>query len=266
MFTEHQLREAADARRAALGGGQSLRSATSALVVPGGAARSQTFPAQMRAQEVKVDGKTFVEVSGCASAYERGYAMWDGFGPYTEVVALGAGAKTLAASPDVSFLVNHKGLTMARTANGTLTLAEDEAGLQSVARLNPKRTDCADLIEAIRDGDVTEMSFAFRIVEGTWSPDYTEYRITEYNIDRGDVSAVNYGANPHTSIEARSAEFLSLLQTVDGPAARAAYEVLGARLGVPAQRTAPEATPEAPAAVSGPSVAFLRAQLEVGRA
>jgi hypothetical protein len=32
------------------------------------------------------------------------------------------------------------------------------------------------------------MSFAFRIKEGRWSPDYSEYRINEYDIDRGDVS------------------------------------------------------------------------------
>ena len=147
---------------------------------------------------------------------------------------------------------------MARTTNGTLTLSEDENGLQSTARLNPKRGDVNDLVEAIRDGDVTEMSFAFRIVEGQWSPDYTEYRINSYDIDRGDVSAVNYGANPTTSIEARSAEFLAMLDGIEGTALRAAHAALGARLGI---------TVPAPIEVpSGASLAFLRAQIEAGRA
>jgi hypothetical protein len=35
-------------------------------------------------------------------------------------------------------------------------------------------------------------------MRGTWSPDYTAYRIEQVDIDRGDVSVVNYGANPAT--------------------------------------------------------------------
>jgi hypothetical protein len=42
------------------------------------------------------------------------------------------------------------------------------------------------------------MSFAFRIESGQWSPDYTEYRINRYDIHRGDVAIVGYGANPYT--------------------------------------------------------------------
>ena len=76
----------------------------------------------------------------------------------------------------------------------------------------------------------TEMSFAFQIKTGSWSPDYTEYTIQRYDINRGDVSAVNYGANPHTSIAARSAEFLQLLEGVDGAALRAAHDRLGERV------------------------------------
>jgi phage head maturation protease len=50
----------------------------------------------------------------------------------------------------------------------------------------------------LRSGLVDEMSFAFRIESGQWSPDYTEYRINRFDIHRGDVAIVGYGANPYT--------------------------------------------------------------------
>jgi hypothetical protein len=42
------------------------------------------------------------------------------------------------------------------------------------------------------------MSFKFRITRGEWSPDWDEFHIKEYDIHRGDVAIVGYGANPHT--------------------------------------------------------------------
>jgi hypothetical protein len=48
------------------------------------------------------------------------------------------------------------------------------------------------------------MSFAFRIEAGQWSPDYTEYRISRYDIHRGDVAIVGYGANPYTAAALRT--------------------------------------------------------------
>lgn len=265
MFTEQQLRAAADARREALEGGarRSASGAPAALAIPGGAARSQAFPAQMRAESVTKDGKTFAQIAGCASAYERTYDMWDFWGPYKEKVGAAAGAKTLAASPDVVYLINHKGLTLARTVSGSLTLTEDDGGLNYLALCNPKRNDVADLLEAIRDGDVTENSFAFRITDGQWSPDYMEYTITEYDIDRGDVSAVNFGANPHTSIEARSADYLRALSELQGEALRAAHAMLGARLLGDVEASAP--APPAAVPAQRASVDYLRAALELRR-
>jgi hypothetical protein len=57
----------------------------------------------------------------------------------------------------------------------------------------------------MRRGDVDEMSFAFRVNEQEWSPDYSERTITEVNLHRGDVSIVTFGANPHTLALLRAA-------------------------------------------------------------
>lgn len=182
---------------------------TNPTEVPSTRNRSQEFGAQMRAQLIERDGKSFYELDGYASTVDEPYEMYDFWGPYTEIVDRDAFTVTLGADPDVAFLLNHRGTTMARTKSGTLTLSVDDHGLRSIALLNPERGDVKDLVHAINDRDIDQMSFAFRIIRGAWSPDYTEYRILEVDLDRGDVSAVNYGANPNTSISARAKQALA---------------------------------------------------------
>lgn len=151
-------------------------------------------------------------VGGLASRTETPYEMYDAFGPYTEVVALDAFDATLSHDPMVEFTLNHGaggGLPMAHTRNGTLELQVikdgDETGLDYSATVDASRTDVADMVKAMTRGDLAESSFKFRIVRGQWSPDWMQYRILEVDIDRGDVSAVNFGANPHATSGVRHA-------------------------------------------------------------
>lgn len=157
----------------------------------------RSYPASF---EVRGKPGSIVTLQGYASVYEQSYEMWDMFGPYVEVVRRGAGARTLSANPATQLLLNHAGLSMAYTRAGTLRLSEDERGLLVSADVNTTRGDVRDLVTAIEDGNVNEMSFAFRITDQTWSPDYDHREILEYNLDRGDVSVVNFGANPATNV------------------------------------------------------------------
>lgn len=142
---------------------------------------------------------------GFASVYDRGYDMWDMFGPYTEQVTSGAGAESLANPDlDVPLVLDHVSLRrIARTTNGSLTLSEDTVDgvsglLVDAPNLDPQDKDVAYIAPKLRAGLVDEMSFRFRITSGQWSPDWTEYHIEAYDIHRGDVAIVGYGANPHT--------------------------------------------------------------------
>lgn len=195
-----------------------------------GKARLQGFATQFRAQPVEHDGKSLIQLDGYASTVGKPYEMWDMFGPYTEEIAPGAFDETLAANPDVAYLVNHMGVTMARTTNGTLELEADGLGLRTRGFVNPARQDVRDLVTAIDDRNITEMSFAFMITDGDWNDAWDEFTINSVDIDRGDVSAVNYGANPFTSVAARSSEILRDLSRLPAGAQRAAYERLGMSL------------------------------------
>lgn len=168
---------------------------------PEGVAPRVAFRSQIELRAADA-GSDLLHFSGYASVYEAGYEMWDFFGPYTEVVSAGAASETLARNGlDVPLVLQHDSLRrIARTTNGSLTLSEDETGLLVDApALDPTDVDVAYIAPKLRSKLIDEMSFMFRITSGVWSPDYTEYRISSFDIHRGDVAIVGYGANPATT-------------------------------------------------------------------
>lgn len=188
------------------------------------------YPVRLEVRKATTAGGP-ATVEGYASVTEEVFEMWDFYGSYGEVVRAGAFTKTLSENPQVQLLLNHGGLSMAYTRAGSLRLAEDSTGLHMAADVNPIRNDVQDMLTALDDGAVDEMSFAFRVTRQQWSPDYDQRDILEVDLHRGDVSVVNFGANPATSVALRSADFDLMAEDE----ARALYERLGRRLApVPA--------------------------------
>jgi len=145
------------------------------------------------------------KVTGYASTFEQPYEM----GSYTETIARGAFAETLSGRPDVQLLVNHEGLPLARTTippglPGHLRLSEDFTGLHFDAQLDRDDPDAVTLMRKIGTGLMDQASFAFKVTKQAWSDDYTQRTIQAVDINRGDVSVVNQGANAATSVDARS--------------------------------------------------------------
>jgi HK97 family phage prohead protease len=171
----------------------------------------RAFPVQLETR-AKAGASGVTTISGYASAVEEPYEMWDFLGSYAEVVRAGAFSKTLSETPQVQLLLNHGGLAMAYTKAGTLRLAEDSTGLHMEADVTSSRGDVQDMLLALEDGSVDEMSFAFRVTRQIWSPDYDQRDILEVDLHRGDVSVVNFGANPATSVTPamRGADFDNL--------------------------------------------------------
>ncbi|WP_025620407.1 HK97 family phage prohead protease [Salinispora cortesiana] len=195
-----------------------------------GGTEHRAYPVRL---EVRAAGSEQARIEGYASVTEAPYEMYDFLGSYTEVVRSGAFAKTLTENPQVQLLLNHGGLSMAYTRAGTLRLSEDSTGLHIAADLNTTRSDVRDMVSALADGNVDEMSFAFRVPAGKsqWSPDYDQRDIVEVDIHRGDVSVVNFGANPATTAAVRAQD----LDQMDEAAARELYERLGRRLAPQSQ-------------------------------
>ena len=85
---------------------------------------------------------------------------------FREKIAPGAFAKTLGG--DVRALFNHDpNYVLGRTKAGTLRIAEDATGL--AVDIDPPDTVMGrTVVEAVRRGDVSEMSFGFRTIKESW--------------------------------------------------------------------------------------------------
>lgn len=215
-MTHTTRHDAASARRSAMQPKDRPSARRSALTGVGGPARTIV----RATMSVRSAGASAAHFTGIATTYEQPYDMWDMFGPYTEVVSRGAGAASLARTDlDVELNIGHdSNHRIARTTSTSspLLLRESDAGLEVEApSLNLDDDDVRQALRKIEDGLFDQMSFAFRIERGSWSPDYTEYRIEQYDIHRGDVAIVGYGANPNTSIALRSQPTYADLITED---------------------------------------------------
>lgn len=144
-------------------------------------------------------GGEVLHFEGYASVTDTPYEMEDWLGEFTEVIRSGAFGKTLAEGADVPFKLNHAGMTLARTKSGTMQLSEDDTGLHVAAQFDPRNSSVRDIQSAMERGDMDEMSFGFRVMRQEWSPDWTQRDITEVSLNKGDVSLVNFGANPATA-------------------------------------------------------------------
>ena len=165
-----------------------------------------------RSKMKKIERRTFTIKNVEARQAEDGTMRLSGYAavfnedsvplPFLERIAPGAFRKTLTETPDVRLLINHEGLPLARTKNGTLRLTEDEAGLYMDADL-PDTQAARDLYTLVERGDVDQMSFAFRVIRQKWNEDRSRRVLTELSLSDGDVSVVTYPAYPATTVEAR---------------------------------------------------------------
>lgn len=133
--------------------------------------------------------------------------------PWTEFVKRGAFAKTLNDGADVRLLIDHEGVPLARTTSGTLSLREDDRGLFVESDLDPMNPDAARLISALRRGDISQMSFAFRTIKDSWSEDRSTRELREVQLF--DVSVVTFPAYEATVAELRAKNDVAIIESTN---------------------------------------------------
>lgn len=148
--------------------------------------------------EVREDDQGGLRFSGHAAVFNTPTDI----GPFREQVAPGAFKRTIHPDrADVRFLFNHQpDSVMARTVNGTLRLQEDDTGLHTEATLDPSDWDVRRLVPKLKSGNVSQMSFGFRVVDDEWSdPDDDGKQLrTLKEVQLFDVSAVTFPAYDDT--------------------------------------------------------------------
>jgi HK97 family phage prohead protease len=191
---------------------QMVATSISESIEPGGEVGQRTTVGDDRSKMKKIERRTYTVRNVVTRTEDDGKMRLSGYAavfnnasvplPFIEYIAPGAFRKTLSETPDVRLLINHEGLPLARTKNGTLTLTEDEVGLRFDAEL-PDTSEARDLYTLIERGDVDQMSFAFRVIRQKFNKDRSERTLTEVSLADGDVSVVTYPAYPTTTVEAR---------------------------------------------------------------
>jgi len=127
-------------------------------------------------------------------------------GGFTEVIDPRAFTRALDNDADVRCLHNHDAnILLGRVSAGTLFLAEDKVGLR-VECFPPPTEQARNVIEGIKRGDITGMSFAFAVHGDGERWEYGrngETLRTLLDVDLFDVSSVVWPAYPDTSIAVR---------------------------------------------------------------
>lgn len=142
-------------------------------------------------------------LEGRAIVYDKPTTINDPAGSYTEIIK--RGALDEADLSDVRLLFNHdlNRVPLARTPK-TMSLKVDPAGMTVRATL-PETESAREVYESVRRGDLTGMSFAFKVPKGGDSYDAKTNTRTITKIEKVyECSVVQFPAYGQTSVEARS--------------------------------------------------------------
>ncbi|MFA5423831.1 MAG: HK97 family phage prohead protease [Phycisphaerae bacterium] len=156
------------------------------------------------ASEIRLSDGDKPKIVGYAAVFEKLSELL-GIGDFREKIAKGAFAETII-NDDIRALVDHdSSRILGRNKAGTLVLREDDTGLMSEI-MPPDTTIGRDIVQSIKRGDITGMSFGFRTISDIWETiDGIAIR-TLRKVQLFDVSPVTFPAYPDTSVAVRSLE------------------------------------------------------------
>ena len=163
--------------------------------------------------EVRANDTDEGVIEGVPIVFNQKTRIVDWAGEYDEIID--RNALDGADMKDVLLFVNHDmgKIALARSKNGnensTMSFEVKDDGLHMRATLDiENNAEAKSLYSAIKRGDISGMSFAFRIKDEAWSdidkkiPCRTVKKISVVH----EVSVVNFPAYPQTSVNARSGE------------------------------------------------------------
>jgi HK97 family phage prohead protease len=167
------------------------------------------------AGDVRADAEAMRRIDGHAVVFnERSVDL----GGFTEIILPQAVDRTLREALDVRALVDHESSkVIGRTRAGTLTLRKDKKGLR-VDIDTADTTAGRDILVSVRRGDVSGMSFAFRVM-----PNGDEWREEDgmlirevHDMTIREVSIVSFPAYTQTDVSVAKRSLAAFQQTHAG--------------------------------------------------
>ena len=119
--------------------------------------------------ECRVDAVDERRIRGMAIVFD---SLSVNLGGFRETIKPEAVDRTLREGLDVRALADHdSGKVLGRTRAGTLQLRKDKKGLSVIIEPDPEISYAKDLMRAVARGDISGMSFGFRVLEDDWRED-----------------------------------------------------------------------------------------------
>lgn len=173
------------------------------------AVTSNGFERRYAQGEVRVDLSVDRKIRGMAIAFNSKSSDLGGF---VEVIKPEAVDRTIREALDVRALVDHdSGKVIGRTKAGTLMLRKSRRGLE--VEIDPPNTTAArDLLESIERGDISGMSFGFRVLSDEWHMDDGEPVRDVTDMIIYEVSAVAFPAYESTSVDVAKRSLQAFMQ------------------------------------------------------
>lgn len=169
---------------------------------------------ELRICEIRADISANAEaltLVGRPIVYDVQTVINDPSGSFTEIIRNGALDETDLT--DARLLYNHdlNKIPLAKTPK-TMQLIKDSAGLKMVAHL-PDTEEAKSVYTAVKRGDLSGMSFAFKVPKGGDKCDPKTNTREILKIEKVyEISIVPFPAYPQTSVEARA-----VIQKINDP-------------------------------------------------
>ena len=134
-------------------------------------------------------------IEGYAAVFNSKTRIGDWF---DEVIEPGAFSRSLSENGDIRALFNHDwNNVLGRTKSGTLTLKEDEKGLNFNVEL-PNTSVARDLSESMARGDINQCSFGFFVTGEEWDYSVEPALRTIKEVELYEISVVSIPAYDDT--------------------------------------------------------------------
>jgi HK97 family phage prohead protease len=151
--------------------------------------------------ECRVDPANERRIVGHAIVFD---SLSENLGGFREIIKPSAVDRTLTEALDVRALADHdSGKVLGRTRAGTLQLRKDTRGLSVSIEPDPEISYARDLMRAVARGDISGMSFGFRVLEDDWREDPETGMPIRDVLDMrvSEVSVVAFPAYPATDVK-----------------------------------------------------------------